>query len=71
VLDLVVAMRLTPVLYLLHLIGIGMNPSICDNMAETVHSTRVEVNFVSAQIKLSFVQLVELLHEVDLMLFNG
>jgi len=53
-----IAMRLPPVLYLLHLISIGMDPSIWDNMPEAVHSTRVEVDFVSAQVKLSFAQLV-------------
>jgi len=40
-------------------------------MAGAVHSTRVEVNFVLAQVELSFVQLVEHLHEVGLVLFDG
>ena len=58
-LDVVIVMGLLPVPYLLHLIGVGMYASVRYDMAETIHSLQVQIDFVSTEVKLSFVQLVE------------
>ena len=62
---------LSPVPYLLHFICVGMYPNVCDEMPKTVHPLGVEVDFVSAEVKLGFMQFVEHLGQVSLMLFDG
>src|SRR6266481_9848658 len=48
-----------------------MYSDVCDKMPETVHPLGVEVDFVSAKVKLGFMQFVEHLGQVSFVLFDG
>ena len=50
---------LSPVLYFLHLIGVGVYASVSYVVAKTIHTLRVQVDFVLTEIELSFAQLVK------------
>ena len=49
-LDFVRITGLSPVPYLLHFISTGMDACIGDDVTETVHPLRIEVDFVSGQV---------------------
>ena len=58
-LDFVKIMGLSPVLYLLHFVSVGMDACVGNDVAKAVHPLQVEVDFLLAQVKPGFPQLVE------------
>ena len=63
-------MGLSPIPYFLHLISVSMYAGIQYDVPETIHALRVQIDFVSAEVQLSVVQLLKHHHEVVLVLFD-
>jgi hypothetical protein len=69
-LNVIIITWFSPLAYSQHLIGIGMNAFVIDNMSKAVHPWRVQVYLLGAKVEVCFMQLVEHLCQVFLMFFD-